>query len=88
MEEINIKQEEIRRRAERLIHRNEELINILDNWIPSEEANANMEREFVERRRREREIATACRPSTLNRLQRFLFEVRRGSTVKTEKNGH
>ena len=52
MEKINSKQEDIRRRAENLIHRNEQLIAILDNWMPSEQANANMEREIMERNRK------------------------------------
>jgi len=41
--------------AERMIYYNNGIIEICDNWMPAEEANANMMREIEERRRKERE---------------------------------
>ena len=64
MEDLEKIQADIRQRAEYLIQRNDKIIAILDNWIPSEEANANMEREIIERNRREREAATHANPLT------------------------
>ena len=40
--------------AERMIYYNNGIIEICDNWMPAEEANANMMREIEERRRKER----------------------------------
>jgi len=41
--------------AHRSLYFNERIIEICDNWLPAEEANANMFREIEERRRKERE---------------------------------
>ena len=62
MEDIEKRQADIRQRAEYLIQRNDKIIAILDNWIPSEEANAKMEREIIVRLRREREAAALANP--------------------------
>jgi hypothetical protein len=80
MEEITKRQADIRQRAEYLIHRNEQLINILDNWMPTDEANANMEREFMERRHREREVAATHQSSKLSRWQRILKKMKKIQT--------
>ena len=65
MEDTASKQEEIRQRAERLIYSTEQLIDILDNWMPSEQANANMEREIMERYRRLQALdAVSDKPAT------------------------
>jgi len=64
MEDLEKRQADIRQRAEYLIQRNDKIIAILDNWIPSEQANANMEREIIVRLRREREAAAHANPLT------------------------
>ena len=48
-------QDEIIATAERMIYYNNGIIEICENWLPTEEANANMMREIEERRRKERE---------------------------------
>jgi len=48
-------QDEIIATAERMIYYNNGIIEICKNWLPTEEANANMMREIEERRRKERE---------------------------------
>ena len=42
-------------RAERMIFYNDKIIEICDNWLPAEQANANMFREIEERRKKEKE---------------------------------
>ena len=56
MEQINSKQEDICQRAENLIYRNNLIIAELDNWMPSEEANANLMREIIERNRKSQRL--------------------------------
>jgi hypothetical protein len=54
MDTTEMKQEDIRMRAENLMVRTELLINQLDNWLPSDAANANLEREIRERNRKQK----------------------------------
>ena len=56
MEQINSLQEDICRRAEILMYRNKLIIAELDNWMPSEEANANLMREIIERNRKSQRL--------------------------------
>jgi len=49
MEELDRKQEDIRQRAEYLMHQTRIIIRELDNWMPTEEANERMMREIMER---------------------------------------
>ena len=52
MEQINSKQADICQRAEYLMYRNRMIIDALDNWMPTEEANANLMHEIIERNRK------------------------------------
>jgi hypothetical protein len=57
MDTTNNKQEEIRLRAQNLIIRTERLVEQLDNWMSSDEANKNMIKEIMERgKKREQRI--------------------------------
>jgi hypothetical protein len=49
MDATNRKQEEIRLRAQNLIIRTERLVEQLEDWMPSVEANKNMIKEIKER---------------------------------------
>ena len=48
-------QDKIVATAERMIYYNNGIIEICENWLPAEEANANMMREIEEKRRKDRE---------------------------------
>ena len=48
-------QDELIATAERMIFYNNGIIEMCENWLPAEEANANMMREIEERQRKEKE---------------------------------
>ena len=57
MEDLEKRQEDILQRAAYLQQRTTQLIAELDNWMPCEQANANLEREIIERRRERKAVA-------------------------------
>jgi len=50
------KMDEIRSRAEVLLHYNNLLIEQSDSWLPEEEGMKNMEMKIAERRKKEKQI--------------------------------
>jgi len=52
MEVEKDKKEDIRQRAERLLHYNNLLIEQCDRWLSEEEGNRNMEKRIMERKKK------------------------------------
>ena len=78
MEQINSKQADICQRAEYLMYRNRMIIDALDNWMPTEEANANLMREIIERNRKTNHGPTHNRQ--MNHGQSHLRQTHHGQT--------
>jgi hypothetical protein len=57
MDDENNIREEILKRAERVLHYNQLLIEQCDSWLTAEEGNRNMEKRIEERKEKEREAS-------------------------------
>jgi len=61
MNEENDIREDIRKRAERLLHYNNLLIEQCDSWLSAEEGNRNMEKRIMERMKKNEDRKTVRR---------------------------